>query len=1147
MRDVFKILADKHKTGFCPIQMPTGSGKTHSVLEFIYNHVTSQDDRRIIFITSMKKNLPEKSLRKIFEKNGNAKLFDETFLFLDSKEQTVIDNYKDWMRDAIDRVIEDKDLISDFIGLIESITRLKKSDTYKDKNTDTYLREQLRNRVEPAFRFEIRRCLGQFKGYNEKYDAVLNDPSWNWVSKLYPEVRTRDCKIIYMSADKFVMKNDTLVEKSYLIYDSELVENSIIFIDEFDSTKKTILNREIEMSISRNLDYMKATNQIYEGLNKINKHPEKMYVLSDVLVSSGTDPNDLKNFGESVKEEFKRVFEKYNLEYQFIMEMGPDVSDFLFYGHTSYYFTKGENKYLSTEFDKNERVNVIKESDNKEDMYRFYDMFRELENIFRFFFSFVRKIAFNCKIIQICKSEPIGYEYCIKSVLNIFKFDSNTVDYFTSEILAMQSSEDKRNRAEDGSIYERGFSVYNLKNETEHLYNSAIRMVSHNIMPEKILLRICSNAFVFGVSATATLDTVTGNYDLIYIKTRLKDNYIELDDEMITRLRTQFNRSVSGYDGNVEVDIQLISTSDGNGEYDPDAWNTLCPDAFYVKYIQDLLNKNDCNSFHKARYLKIAIVYHRFLLNKDILSLLCFLNKHPRIDDDELNEGILKSILNIICSCYKDDLPKEFSVEKSLFFLSGDDYDENKDNLLKRLSDKEKIFVITAYNTLGAGQNIQYPVKSQDGLVRINDFPLITDSEDGRPLEKDFDAIYLDLPRNVIPFATKNRKTKNIIEQIAITELLYERGDITISDESKCIKFAFSNKEVLINICKKICINTASANNQAAGQVIQAVGRICRTSLKNPKIYIFADEELKSIFNKKPEYYGELLNYETRKLIEVLSTPREDDKLCSRLISKGENRSKRAMGYINKLRWREWLKEDVDRWEYLRDHVLKHPTTSDVSDDITYQFYMEVPDGITRYWYSTNNDFRTIDLSFDNDLENGESVSIASARLEELMQIPGIRNLFEEKNYATSFETCKFMLSPPLFNNIYKGALGEVVGKRIIEDRCGISLIPLENSEYERFDFKTEGEKIYFDFKHWNSSGFVDSGIYGEIFKKMKDVGAEKVFVINILKPRTGCNDVIRSREEKGMKIIEVPYLYDAEADQWNKEAIFGINKEMIL
>lgn len=50
---------------------------------------------------------------------------------------------------------------------------------------------------------------------------------------------------------------------------------------------------------------------------------------------------------------------------------------------------------------------------------------------------------------------------------------------------------------------------------------------------------------------------------------------------------------------------------------------------------------------------------------------------------------------------------------------------------------------------------------------------------------------------------------------------------------------------------------------------------------------------------------------------------------------------------------------------------------------------------------------------------------------------------FEEMGYALKFEMNEYILSPVLFHNIYKGALGEVAGKFILKRELGIELSPI--------------------------------------------------------------------------------------------------------
>ena len=59
--------------GLFLLDMPTGFGKTYSVLKFVFNEskLEKNKDRHFIIITPLKKNLPIGTMRKLFEKEKN--------------------------------------------------------------------------------------------------------------------------------------------------------------------------------------------------------------------------------------------------------------------------------------------------------------------------------------------------------------------------------------------------------------------------------------------------------------------------------------------------------------------------------------------------------------------------------------------------------------------------------------------------------------------------------------------------------------------------------------------------------------------------------------------------------------------------------------------------------------------------------------------------------------------------------------------------------------------------------------------------------------------------------------------------------------------------------------------------------------------
>lgn len=60
-----------------------------------------------------------------------------------------------------------------------------------------------------------------------------------------------------------------------------------------------------------------------------------------------------------------------------------------------------------------------------------------------------------------------------------------------------------------------------------HHDNTNLKFVKVYDTPEKIMLYLAGKATVFGISATAEVDTVVGNYDLRYLKEQLKEEELE--------------------------------------------------------------------------------------------------------------------------------------------------------------------------------------------------------------------------------------------------------------------------------------------------------------------------------------------------------------------------------------------------------------------------------------------------------------------------------------------------------------------------------------------------------------------------------------------------------------------------------------------
>ena len=94
-----KYCENSENNGLFLLDMPTGFGKTYNVIKYIADFVSdpANKDKKVFFITTMKKNLPIDDLKKQLRDIGRPELIKE-ILFLDSVSESAIMNYNGRMK-----------------------------------------------------------------------------------------------------------------------------------------------------------------------------------------------------------------------------------------------------------------------------------------------------------------------------------------------------------------------------------------------------------------------------------------------------------------------------------------------------------------------------------------------------------------------------------------------------------------------------------------------------------------------------------------------------------------------------------------------------------------------------------------------------------------------------------------------------------------------------------------------------------------------------------------------------------------------------------------------------------------------------------------------------------------------------------------
>lgn len=1134
-----RYVENENKNGLLLIDMPTGSGKTYSAVEFIYDSCMNTDnkDKKYIFVTTLKKNLPYEDLRKRFVETGNEKLFREKILMLDSNMDSVVEGWCQDVERAIPAEIKRCDEYKDFQKDLSFVKKQRETKSLMLREFLFSIETNLREKTEPRFRRLVSEYLGKnYRTVEQRIYAVKTDKNWQWLGKLYPAIFTKDRQVLLMSMDKFLGRNTTIVEPSYMFYNSNLIKNAVIFIDEFDATKDTILKKIIDNGLQDKVDYIELFKDIYAALHT-DEFPTILTVPSKERLAGKYRTQTLESVVEGIKEKADHIYAAYSLQFKHrtLGDLSDTYQNYLFQDHQFHSILNANNSYITMQSDADQKINSIRFSQKKpeRDKNNIQTMLGQLRGFITYFQGAVNILAVNymqCKKERRKEGEDVfTMEASIRSVLSLFRLSNASIDYLTTQIMmASYKINGRIPSAEfDLSFYEKGFRYYAFENNTEHDMQSQIMMYSFQNTPEKTLLRYCEKAKVIGISATATVPSVIGNYDIDYLKDKMQKGFIETTPEEKWQLIDAFNESQKGYQ-NVNIHAELLGCK---GSYSLQSWLSIFEDKEFAKMIYDKTQilygeGEDKNDYCKKRYLRIGLAFKQFVIHEDIYSFLCVLNKHPRHKDRDLDKGVLLDIFSCIA---KENHWNEYDDRKTLVFLDGSEYEDKKNDLIEKLAAGEKLFVISVYQTIGAGQNLQYPVPGSliDSVVKINNKAVKN--------EKDFDAIYLDKPTNLIVPLSDNMEENEFVKYIFQMEFLQEMAEISSYDAMLNIKKAFRtfmmghrNNDGFANIYRKKSVMLLSTR-----YIIQAIGRICRTNQKNKNIYIYADENIADSLDASV-VEGRIFNPEFIALVDAV---KKQGIKTPEIISLEDSASLRAVRVnkeIKNMLNNDWSEANIKKWKALRALVLTHPTISEEEAEknfIIRNFYVQLPKPANSYFYYQQEDYNNVSISFNPDKDHVMKVSEEGTKLQHMLRIPGVRELFQRNGYATSFAINNYIMTPPLWNNIYKGALGEVVGKFLLEKNLKIVVREIEDPAlFELFDYKVAESSVYIDFKNWHESVMEDKAlVIRKIADKAKKCDCKCAVVANIYAEG---NWSISDTEIDGIRIISLPCLVKSTDDK---------------
>lgn len=1152
------------ENGLLLFNPPTGSGKTHNVLQWIFDNYKDycKENKKIFFLTNLKKNLPFDEFKKDFFTPKNKELdFDKDVFFLDSNSDSLLKRF-DQVKNSINKYFKNHSVFYSIKKCVTQILKHEKNPEFKGIVED--LKDKLRNDLEPKFRGIIEKSLKEnYPNRNDRIKAIQQDNELKWIGELYPSVFSSKRKVFFLSIDKFYYKNSTLVEPSYSFLENDITKDAIIFIDEFDATKDNLLKNIIEKGKKQKIDFIHLFNQIHWALSS-NVFPEKFTTHSDKrkkLIEKGYNLN-LENIQSSLHDKAKEIVDKYKTNYSFkstnTNQENENQRNLLFHDFQYHSVYRNNKKFIRLNINDDSKINeIIFETEKPNSGENIVALLNQIKGFINYFSVIIKSIAENYQQLETQErmKNPNRLEFtfdlALSSVIEEFGLDNRYKNYIIENIISRRDKPKKRDIElnYDFSIYEKGFRYYDFVDNDLHQSKTKIYIYNFQNTPEKFILKLAEKSKVIGISATALINTVIGNYDISYFKRQLGQRFFELTTDEKNHLTELFNSQNKHYD-KVQIDAEWLSFSDHETDFENLFENKELADEIIVEIEKDDPKKN---GYILNRYLKIGFCFKEFLKKDKIKGFLCLLNKEPKWKDNNLNLGILEKIfLFLIEETTKTEKLFEiensegkglYTVKNSYTIINSNDFDNKKQLFINRLEEGKKIFIISMYQTMGAGQNLQFIAPNPKELIDVKDKKLPKWNNKNKT---DINAIYLDKPTHLIQQINKNLNEEGFIKYLFQLEFLLQVGKVSINQLNKEVKIAFRHLLASFNTTTKLdrpengfLYNDDNIKQHFAKYIIQALGRICRTNLKSTNIYIYADSELDELIcdidiedTIVPNEFKALVKSSVQKNIATNDSENS-------LLNLAKLTNDRIKPYIKKFINPEWKWNDIKqkRWENLREMCLRFPTISqqDIINhklDRILDLYIEQPSLNNKYSYNKIGDFENIEIDFKNNLPF--KVSQESARLKKLLAINDVTEHFEKNNWAIEFKPNKYILPPELFNNIYKGALGEQVGKFIFEHHLKIKLEELPLEHYELFDFKIKDQDIYIDFKHWKEETKIDSEEQiKKIRKKLTTVEENKVFLINILS--TSELKTIRTTDQK---IIEVPYLWNSETKEFNQEIV---------
>ena len=559
----------KTNNGLLTLNLCTGMGKSYSAEEFIRINVEMQieiaknsiktNGKKIVFTTPIKANLPYVKLIEELKKDGfSDKEINESVVFLNANALSIIEN--ELIHELANKYDKDLPSIRNLSNNIKAYNSLKNNQNQKELKPILENTKNLIAMNESDFRKDIQRFLNSNKHYKslktKKDKADFINTNYPWLVSLYPAINLYKAKVVFMSVDKMIYPIDTLIETPFYMHESDIFKGCLVFMDEFDSCKSTMLNYCSEKSLWV-MDLLFLIRKFIDVNNRFcseNLPVEFIQHNTDKKVNKIS--NDIDNL--EVKYKLSNGYKRSNL-----LTTNFEANDF--FAGTKTLSSVNINGFNSELVLVPEDNIITVEEEVKKSGKKYYFFSEYKEDIMKIYFQFIeliKNISFNLydnKKSVFKDYDDIGIRDVIESVLKEFGFENASINNNTKIIIEeVLNFMETNNISYENDFYMRGFELSSISENSHGAFSSEIAIKRMSLTPEKQLLKLTKHCTVIGLSATANIDSTLCNFDIGYLKNVLGNNYYELTKEENEIIDMLYKESTSKYRLNAKPQSYII-------------------------------------------------------------------------------------------------------------------------------------------------------------------------------------------------------------------------------------------------------------------------------------------------------------------------------------------------------------------------------------------------------------------------------------------------------------------------------------------------------------------------------------------------------------------------------------------------------------